>query len=203
MDGMTAVVLAGGRSVRLGRDKALVELAGRPLIQHVIGRVSALGNEIIVVTSQANSLPPLGVRKVADIYPGKGPLGGIYSGLKAAHTHHCLVLACDMPLLNLDLLRHLMDLASDFDIVVPRVGSNLEPLHAVYAKSCLQSIDDALQHDRLQVQSFFDQVKVRYVEDAELKQFDPEHLSFFNINSQSDLERAQALLEREEQTSGR
>lgn len=203
MDGMTSVVLAGGRSVRLGRDKALVELAGRSLIERVIDRVSTLGNEVIVVASRANSLPDLGVRKVADVYPNKGPLGGIYSGLKAAHTHHCLVVGCDMPLLNLALLGHLMCLAPGFDIVVPRVGGNLEPLHAVYARTCLQSIDDALKHDRLQVQSFFDRVKVRYVEDAELREFDPEHLSFFNINSQSDLERAQALLEKEEHTSGR
>jgi molybdopterin-guanine dinucleotide biosynthesis protein A len=195
---MTSVVLAGGKSIRLGRDKALERIGGRPLIQYVIGRLSALGNEIIVVTSHTDSLPDLGVRKVADIYPDKGPLGGIYSGLKAAPTPFCLVVGCDMPLLNLALLRYLMDLATGFDVVLPRVDDNVEPLHAVYSRDCLEVIEGALQRNRLQIQRFFHEVKVRYVENAELSRFDPEHLSFFNVNSESDLERARALLEREE-----
>lgn len=195
---MTSVILAGGKSTRLGRDKALERIGVCPLIQHVIDPLSTLGNEIIVVTSHADTLPDLGVRKVADIYPDKGPLGGIYSGLKAAATRYCVVVGCDMPLLNVALLRYLMDLAPSFDVVLPRVGSNVEPLHAVYSKDCLEPIERALQQNRLQVQSFFNEVKVRYVEDAELSQFDPRHVSFFNVNSQSDLERARALLESEQ-----
>ncbi|MFW6125582.1 MAG: molybdenum cofactor guanylyltransferase [Chloroflexota bacterium] len=196
MSDMTSVVLAGGRSTRLGKDKAWVELAGRPLIEHVLSRLFALGNEIIMVTSQADTFPDLGVTKVADIYPDKGPLGGLYTGLKATRTCHCLVVACDMPLLNIALLQRLMELSPGYDVVVPRVGTNVEPLHAVYSRDCLEAIRAAIQHNRLQVQSFFDQVEVRYVDDAELAQFDPEHLSFFNINSESDLKKAQALLER-------
>lgn len=195
---MTSVVLAGGRSTRLGRDKALERIGVCPLIQHVIACLSALGNEIIVVTSHTDTLPDLGVRKVADIYPDRGPLGGIYTGLTAASTRYCVVVGCDMPLLNVALLRHLMDLSPGFDVVIPRVNGNVEPLHAVYSTDCLEVIERALQQNRLQVQSFFDEVKVRYVEDAELSRFDPQHLSYFNVNSESDLQRARALLEREQ-----
>jgi len=198
MHGMTSIVLAGGKSIRLGREKALEKVKGRPLIQLVIDRLSSLGNEIMVVTSQINTLPDLGVKKVTDIYPNKGPLGGIYSGLMAAPCFYSLVVGCDMPLLNVALLRHIMELSPGFDVVIPRVNDNVEPLHAVYSKNCLATIEAALKRNRLQIQGFFHQVKVKYIEDAELKKFDPEHLSFFNINSESDLERAQALLEKEE-----
>lgn len=194
---MTSVVLAGGKSTRLGRDKALERIGVCPLIQLVIDRLSALGNEIIVVTSHADTLPELGVRKVADIYPDKGPLGGIYTGLKAAATRYCVVVGCDMPLLNVALLRHLIDASPGFDVVLPRVDGNVEPLHAVYSRDCLEVIERALQENRLQIQSFFHEVKVRYVENAELSRFDPQHTSFFNVNSESDLKRARALLESE------
>ena len=198
MSGMTSIVLAGGKSIRLGREKALEKVKGQPLIQLVIDRLSSLGNDIMVVTSQFNTLPALGVKQVADIYPDKGPLGGIYSGLMAAPCFYSLVVGCDMPLLNVALLRHIMELSPGFDVVIPRVNDNVEPLHAVYSKNCLATIEAALKRNRLQIQGFFHQVKVKYIEDAELKKFDKEHLSFFNINSESDLERAQALLEKEE-----
>jgi molybdopterin-guanine dinucleotide biosynthesis protein A len=201
MNAMTSIVLAGGKSIRLGRDKALETIGGRSLIEHVIGRLSLLGNEIIVVTSQTNTLPHIGVKQLTDIYIDKGPLGGIYSGLRAASCFYSLVVGCDMPLLNVALLRHIMELSPGFDVVIPRVDDNVEPLHAVYSKSCLTSIEAALKQNRLQVQGFFHQVKVRYIEDAELKKFDPEHLSFFNINSLADLERAQAILEKEKDIS--
>ncbi len=198
MDMMTSIVLAGGKSIRLGREKALEKIGGQSLIQQVIGRLYSLENEIIVVTSQTYNLPDLGVKQVTDIYPDKGPLGGIYSGLRAAPCFYCLVVGCDMPLLNVALLRYIMELSHGFDVVIPRVDSNVEPLHAVYSKNCLASIEAALKQDRLQIQGFFHQMKVRYVEYAELKKFDPELLSFFNINSESDLKRAQALLKNEE-----
>lgn len=202
MDMMASIVLAGGKSIRLGREKALEKIEDRTLIEQVISRLSSLGNEIIVVASQANTLPDLGVEQVTDIYPDKGPLGGIYSGLKAVPCFYSLVVGCDMPLLNVALLRHIMELSPGFDVVIPRVGSNVEPLHAVYSKNCLIAIEEALERNRLQIQSFFHQVKVRYVDDAELKKFDPEHLSFLNVNSESDLDRAQALLEKEKDILG-
>ena len=194
---MTTIILAGGKSLRLGRDKALEEIGGKSLIQRAIERVSALENEIMVVTSSSDQLPDLSVRRVVDVYPGKSALGGLYSGLRAATSFHSLVVACDMPFLNIALLRHLMEACPGFDIVIPRVAGNLEPLHTVYSKNCLAPIEAMLDEGRLRIAAFFHEVRVRYVEEAEIEKFDPERLSFFNINSEADLERARALLEKE------
>lgn len=194
---ITTIVLAGGKSLRLGRDKALEEIGGQSLIEWVIGRLLPLGSEIILVTSSSDQLPDLGVRRVIDIYPGKGALVGIYSGLKVSSSFHSLVVACDMPFLSVALLGYLIELCPGFDIVIPRVGSYVEPLHAVYSKNCLSPIEAMLQKGKLKVSDLLNAVKVRYVEDAEIAKFDPERLSFFNINSEADLERAGTLLEKE------
>jgi len=194
---MTSIVLAGGKSLRLGREKALEEIGGRSLIERVIERLSLLGNEIIVVTSSSDQLPDLGVKRVIDSYPGKGNLVGIYSGLKEASSSHALVVGCDMPFLNVALLRHLIALSPSFDVVIPRVYEGVEPLHAVYSKNCLAPIEATLGEGKRRIVDFFPAVSVRYVENAEIERFDPRHLSFFNINSEADLERARALLERE------
>jgi molybdopterin-guanine dinucleotide biosynthesis protein A len=194
---MTSIVLAGGKSLRLGRNKALEEIGGRRLIELVMERLAPLGNDIIVVTSSRSQLPDLGVKMVTDSYPGKGNLVGIYSGLKEISSPHALVVGCDMPLLNVALLRHLTELSTGFDVVIPRVGDELEPLHAVYSKNCLAPIEATLGEGKLRITDFFPAVKVRYVESVEIDRFDPRHLSFFNINSEADLKRAQSLIERE------
>ncbi|MBA7708255.1 putative molybdenum cofactor guanylyltransferase [subsurface metagenome] len=194
---MTSIVLAGGKSLRLGREKALEEIGGRSLIERVIERLSLLGNEIIVVTSSSNQLPDLGVKRVIDSYPGKGNLVGIYSGLKEVASSHSLVVGCDMPFLNIDLLRYIMELSPGFDVVIPRVDEGVEPLHAVYSKNCLAPIEVYLREGRLKIFDLLPELKVRYVDNAEIERFDPRHLSFFNINSEADLERARILLERE------
>jgi len=194
---MTSIVLAGGKSLRLGRNKALEEIGGRRLIELVMERLAPLGNDIIVVTSSRSQLPDLGVKMVTDSYPGKGNLVGIYSGLKEISSPHALVVGCDMPLLNVALLRHLTELSTGFDVVIPRVGDELEPLHAVYSKNCLAPIEATLGEGKLRITDFFPAVKVRYVESVEIDRFDPRHLSFFNINSEADLKRAQSLIGRE------
>lgn len=190
-------MLAGGKSLRLGRNKAIEEIGGERLIQRVIERLRLLGDDIIVVTSSTNQLPDLGLRRVVDIYPGKGALGGIYSGLKESASFHSLVVACDMPFLNVALLRYLIELSPGFDVVIPRVGRLVEPLHAVYSKNCLAPIQAMLKKNNLKIDGLFDRVKVRYVEEAEIERFDPQRLSFFNINSEADLEHARSLLEKE------
>ena len=194
---MTSIVLAGGKSLRLGRNKALEKIGGRLLIERVIERLARLGNDIIIVTSSSSELPDLGVKMVTDSYPGKGNLVGIYSGLKEISSHKALVVGCDMPLLNVALLRHLMELSTGYDVVIPRVANELEPLHAVYSKNCLAPIEATLGEGKLRITGFFPAVKVRYVDSVEIDRFDPHHLSFFNINSEADVKRAQSLIGRE------
>ncbi|MFC1993760.1 molybdenum cofactor guanylyltransferase [Chloroflexota bacterium] len=196
---ITTIVLAGGHSTRLGREKSTEAIDGEPLIERVLNRVSLLSTEILVVFSQRQTQGTLspGIRSVVDLYPGKGSLGGIYTGLKLSANFYNLVVACDMPFLNLSLLRYMIDLSPAFDIIIPRVGSMIEPLHAVYSKNCLDHIEKQLEQGNLRIAAFMNAVKVRYVEEDELKNFDSEHLSFFNINKEVDLEKARVLTARE------
>lgn len=190
---VTCIVLAGGSSLRLGRDKALERIGGRSLIQRVIERLSALDDEILVVTSSSDRLPDIGVRKVLDSYPASGALVGIYSGLKAAATPHSLVVGCDMPFINIELLRYIVSLAPGFDVVIPRLGDEVEPLHAVYSSDCIEPIEQKLSEGRFKIADLLPLVRVRYVERDEVERFDPRHLSFFNVNSEAELERAREL----------
>jgi molybdopterin-guanine dinucleotide biosynthesis protein A len=131
---------------------------------------------------------------VVDVYPDKGPLGGIYTGLLASQSSHSIVVACDMPFLNTELLRYMIELSGGLDAVVPRLGEGMvEPLHAIYSRSCLDNMKIRLERNQLGINSFLDTVRVRYVERAECQRLDPQLLSFFNINYQSDLDRAIAL----------
>ena len=128
---------------------------------------------------------------ISDVYGGKGPLGGIYTGLLTSRSSNSIVVACDMPFLNTELLRYMVESAEGFDAVVPRLGDRMvEPLHAIYSQDCVSKIKTRLEQDRLGVLSFLDTLHVRHVEKVECQRFDPELMSFFNINYQSDLDRA-------------
>ncbi len=193
---VTSIVLAGGKNLRLGRNKALEAIGDKSLIECVIERLRLLTSQTLIVTSRERSdfsaIP--GVEVVVDLYPDRGPLGGIYTGLLASPSLRSIVVACDMPFLNIELLRYMVELASDSDAVVPRLGEGMvEPLHAIYSRNCLDSIKTQLERNQLGVNSFLNTVGVRYLEREECQRLDPQLLSFFNINYQSDLDRAISL----------
>ena len=193
---MTAIILAGGKSSRLGRSKALQVIEGKSLIQWVIDRLATLSTEIIIATAHGEAIPcssAVRTKTVADIYPGKGPLVGIYSGLIASSTSRAIVVGCDTPFLSVSLLEYMTQICSTFDVIVPRINNKLEPLCAVYSKNCSSPIQSLLEQDELRIRKLFSMVKVKYVKEDEINRFDPEHLSFFNINSQADLDRARKL----------
>jgi molybdopterin-guanine dinucleotide biosynthesis protein A len=194
--GISAVILAGGKSTRLGRDKSFLLVDGQPLVARVVERVSFLSDDLIVVTNDAARYEPLALpaRLVPDERRGEGSLMGIYSGLKAARHPQSLAVACDMPFLSLSLLRYMLSVAEGYDVVIPRIGGFLEPLHAVYSKACLPAMDKLLAQGRRQIIAFFHEVRVRYVEEDKVDRFDPQHLSFVNVNTPEDWERAQLLL---------
>lgn len=195
---ISTIILAGGRSQRLGRTKALETIDGKSVIEHVIERLSPQAAQIIIVTSQEqfNLRVACEAEVLVDIYPDKGPLGGIYTGLVAARFPRSIVVACDMPFLNTRLLNYMVELSRDFDVVVPRLeNGKVEPLHAIYSKSCLGIIESQLEGGRLETYALLDIASVRYVEQAECQRFDPKLLSFFNINYQSDLDQAIKLAE--------
>ncbi len=194
---VSGVALAGGMSRRLGRNKAVEKIGGESLIERVVGRLSQVSSETIVVVAEESRVEALGlppwVRTAADIYPDSGSLGGIFTGLSAARGDYGVVVACDMPFLNTDLLRFMLDIASDYDVVVPRLNGRPEPLHAVYSKSCLEPIEQRLKRNDLKIALFFEEVRVAYVEEDDIDLMDPHHLSFFNVNTQEDLDKALAL----------
>jgi molybdopterin-guanine dinucleotide biosynthesis protein A len=195
----SVIILAGGRSRRLGRDKVWEKVGSRSLLARVVASVVSIGSEVIVVTADATvNLPAVApdVRIVSDLQPGTGPLGGIYTGLRASNTSSNLVVAADMPFLNQPLLRYMIGLAADVDVVVPRIGEMMEPLHAVYGKSCVEPIERLLKQGESSVRRLFPLVMVRYVAADEIARFDPQMASFFNINTMEDMRRARALLER-------
>ncbi|MFC2018842.1 molybdenum cofactor guanylyltransferase [Chloroflexota bacterium] len=196
---ITSIVLAGGKSLRMGSSKVLKLLGGKSLLERVLERLKPLNTRILIVTSPDTIDLSLtdSPEVVVDLYSGQGPLGGIYTGLMASKSPYNLVVACDMPFLNQGLLEHMMGLASGFDAVVPRLAEgNAEPLHGVYSQSCRGKMRQWLEQDRLQINQFLRTVRVRYLEKAECQRFDPELLSFFNINTQSDLDRAARLVAR-------
>ncbi len=190
MPEVSAVVLAGGQSRRLGTNKAFIEIGGQTLIERVLQIISPLAEDVIVVTSEAEPFCHLGVRLTGDVYPGKASLGGIYSGLLAAKHQQALVVGCDMPFLNGGLLRYMISLAGEYEIIIPSYDSFLEPLHAIYHKQCLEPMRLLIEADRLRISEVFCTGRIRYITAEEIAAFDPAHLSFFNINTPEDLLRA-------------
>jgi len=197
---VSAVVLAGGRSHRLGRDKLGELVGGRSLLQRVLDCVVPLTPEVILVVAQDQVPPvslPRGVRVVVDLYSGRGPLVGIYSGLRAVRRLAAgLVVGGDMPFLNASLLCYLIGLADEADAIVPRVDNLVEPLHAVYSPACLDVIGAMLEEGSLSVMGLLERVKVRYVEEGELRRLDPELLSLFNVNTEAALRKARRIADR-------
>jgi molybdopterin-guanine dinucleotide biosynthesis protein A len=193
---ISAVVLAGGKSRRMGRRKALETIGGKSLIERAIDRIGPISSEVLIVTSRELLDFPdaCEARVLVDLHRGKGPMAGIYRGLLASRSAYSLVVACDMPFLSTALLRHMTELADGFDAVVPRLSDDtMEPLHAIYSKSCLSEMKRRLDCDRLGVDAFIKTVRVRYVERAECERFDPQLRSFLNLNYESDLEYAVSL----------
>jgi len=192
---LTIAIQAGGESHRIGRNKALLPLAGRSLIEHVLARLEGLGDEILITTNLPQDYSFLGLRLVADLVPGVGALAGLHTSLAAARWDSVLVVACDMPFISRPLLEHLVGLAPQADLVIPRHGDKYEPLHAVYnRRNCLPALENALAAGSNRLISFLPQVKVLPVEESELTRLDPQGLSFFNINTPEDLAQAEILL---------
>ena len=196
---VSAVILAGGLSTRMGRDKASEMLLGRSLLQRVIDRVAGLATDLILVSAAGQALPdvsaPVPVRIVEDEYARIGPLGGICSGLSGLTSRYAVTVACDMPLLQPPLLAELLLQAPNHDAVVPLNGPP-EPLCAVYSVDCLSVIRDRIEAGEYKLTGFLDAVDVLYIEPETWRRFDPEGLSFLNVNSEQDLRRAEEVLRR-------
>ena len=195
---ITGIILAGGNSTRFGANKPQLKIGKGHLIDRVLDTLSKFTSSVLIVTTEdqvdlAKSAAP-SARCVKDIYPGKGPLGGIYTGLMHAETGYSLVVGCDMPFLNIGLIKYMIDGVYGFAAVAPKIGWMIQPLHAIYSKSCIPSIEALIRGDQLQIIKLFNLVNTRYVTEKEIARFDPDHLSFLNINTESDLLKAEVLI---------
>jgi molybdopterin-guanine dinucleotide biosynthesis protein A len=192
----TSIILCGGKALRFGSNKATACVGGYTVLERIVRVLEPLSSQIIAVTSLENAdIQVPGIAKVVtDIYPGRGPLGGIYTGLFYANADIVFVVGCDMPFLNADLIRFMVGLADGFDVVTPRLGGRyVEPLHAVYAKTCLVKMKNQLESNRLSIWQVVKELHTRYMEKEEYLPLDPRMLSFFNINTPEDLERANRI----------
>lgn len=198
--GVTGIILAGGKNVRLGRNKAIEKVGGINLIERVVGRLEPITSQLIIVVARENHrLPKIPQAKfVIDIFPDSGPLGGIYTGLKASMNDTNIVVACDMPFLSTALLGYMSSIINGYDAIVPRSVSGMyEPLHSVYSSTCLPFIKKHLDDKQLAIVPFLSEIKVYYVGEKEYRFYDPSQMSFFNINQQIDLDIAAKLAESE------
>lgn len=189
---MTGIVLAGGKSSRMGVNKAFIEFGDRRLIEATVACLKALFPEVLIIANDPPLYAYLGVKIISDLIPDSGSLGGIYTGLSVASYPTCFFVACDMPFLNAELIKCLVREAEGWDAVVPRVKGELQPLHAVYAKSCLPLIKESIDASVLKIARFFPKAKVKIIEEPALRALDPDLLGFVNVNTPVELEQAEA-----------
>lgn len=186
---VTGVILAGGESSRMGRNKALLEVNGEPMIGTAYRRMAELFDNVLLVTNTPEIYEFIPCRKLADIYPCMGPLAGIHAALSGCSGDRVFVTACDMPSLNPHLIRELGSIQRGADVVIPETPGGLEPLHAFYAKSCLPKMERMLRAGERRILSFFDQAQVRLVPRGRIAALDPDFSSFRNINTPEDYQR--------------
>jgi molybdopterin-guanine dinucleotide biosynthesis protein A len=193
--GTAGVILAGGRSRRMGRPKAFLKLGGRPLIAWVLEPLRDLFPEVLIVSPEIEPFSHLGVRVVPDHRPRGGPLGGAATGIAEAGRPQALVVGCDMPLLRPGLLAHLVARMGAHAAVVPRTSDGLHPLHAVYAKRALETFSRCLEEGVRKFTDALDGADCLEVGEGEIRRLDPDLHSLFNVNHPQDVERAREILE--------
>ena len=187
MKGVSAAVMAGGRSRRMGADKGWLDLGdGRPIVQRVIDALAEVADDVFVVANDER-YGRLGLPVVRDRYLDGGALGGIATGIGAAANDRVLVAACDLPFLDPDVLRLLVQRAAGQVAVVPRVGGELQALHALYTKGCLPTMESALAAGRLRVADVLRELDVLEIGEDELRLAGPHLASFTNVNTPDDL----------------
>jgi molybdopterin-guanine dinucleotide biosynthesis protein A len=196
---LSIVIQAGGMSARMGEDKALKPFLGRPLIQRVVDRLTPIADELIVTTNRPAEYEFLNLRLVADLKPGRGALGGLYTAIASATSPLVAVAACDMPFASqifFEGARRLM-VEEEADVVIAKTEEGYEPLHALYRReTCLPAIESAINADQWKVISWFPKVKVRTLTSDEVRSFDPSGLCFWNLNTPEEFIEAEKRAQR-------
>jgi molybdenum cofactor guanylyltransferase len=191
VQGVTGVILAGGKSSRFGSNKAFAEVNGRQLIDRVIAVMGSIFEDMIIIANEPDAYSSLGLPMYEDLIKGLGPIGGIYTGLEMMSSRFGFFVACDMPFLNEGLIRYMADVNNDEAIaVVPKIDWKMEPLHSLYSKNCLPAIKGLIDSGNCMINKFFQAIPVRFIYEEEIRKYDPLLRSFFNINKKDELTEA-------------
>ena len=191
---ISIAIQAGGESRRMGYDKALMPFLGRTLLDRVLQRVSGLGDEIFITTNNPSNYHEFGIPLYRDVQPGKGALGGLLTALSSAQNPFLIVVACDMPFVNPDLLALALDHLQSLkvDVVIPQSKKGYEPFHAAYRReACLPAVQSALDSGERRLISWFSAVDVFPIGEDVLLKYDPRQVAFWNVNTETDLQRAE------------
>jgi molybdopterin-guanine dinucleotide biosynthesis protein A len=191
---VSAIILAGGKNKRIGRNKAFIQIStGETILQNAINILRPISPEIIIVTNRKEAYQKFNVSVVEDLIKESGPLGGIFTGLCYSLSKHNFVVACDMPFIQPDVIGLLLKESGTYDVVIPELNGEVEPLFAVYSKNCIPVMFEHLQKQNLKIRQVLGKLQVKRIGAEEVDRLDPEHLSFFNINTEEDLRRAKSL----------
>ena len=196
IDEMTGVVLAGGRSSRFGTNKALADWKGAPLVQSVVDSLLEVMPKVLVVTKNVSELAFLKsarVTVVEDLCADGHPMGGIFTALSGLETRHAFVAACDMPFVRPALIKALWHSRADYDAVIPVWRDKRQPLCGVYSRGCVGMIRASIAEDSLGIKHLFDLLRTRFMLEKEVAGVDPQGLSFMDIDTREDYERAKGL----------
>lgn len=193
---LAVLILAGGQSRRLGRDKAFEKIDSSTSIERVIDSASSVSDTLFIVvndTEKYRSFSSDSVTVIRDRIPGIGPIGGILTGLEASEDAFDLALSCDSPFLKPRLLRFMLEESEGFDVTLADVEGRLHPMPGVYSKACIEPIADSIRHGQRKIISFFEDVNVNIIDSETIKKYDRDLYSFFNINNEEDLEKARSI----------
>ena len=184
---MTGVILAGGESTRMGKNKAFIEINGKRIIDRTVSLFREIFDDVLLVTNTPLDYIDLNVRIVTDLVPGKGSLGGIYTGLFFSCSPKSFFVGCDMPFLDRGVIQYFLGLAQTVDIVVQRTKDYWQPLHAIYSRTLLKPIQRLLQQGELSIIKVYQGMKVREITEKELKLLDPDLHTLSNFNTPEEL----------------
>ncbi len=191
MDGpktnMTAIILAGGNSTRMGENKAFLQIDGAPIIARIHTLVTELFEEVLIVTNEKDLFKNFQARVYRDLLPDKGALGGLYTGVFFSSFEYSFCVACDMPFIRRSLVEFLIRNTKDEDAIVPRTSDGLQPLHAIYSKTCLEAMRTVIDQGKYKIIDFYDLVKLKIIEESDFLHLDPLRESFINVNTPEEL----------------
>jgi molybdopterin-guanine dinucleotide biosynthesis protein A len=184
---MTGIILSGGKSIRMGENKAFIKIDGVPIVSKIYNLFRELFQEVVIVTNQPELFKNFESKIYTDLLPDKGVLGGLYTGLFFSTFQYSFCVACDMPFIKRSLVQYLIDHIGGEDVIVPRTQDGLQPLHAVYSKNCLDPIKKIVDLGKYKIIDFYILATVKIVEEKDFALLDPHRESFINVNTPEEL----------------